>query len=141
METHYIQKAIYALPYPMYSRLCLVLLNKWSSSRLQTGLHSATGKREAGKEADTVHQLVDALESRRRSVWLQERERGCVVPPPGEARREAGRENHVWTSHWAWRRGPGGAWQSWHTASLRMETEPPGLAGFSKVTASAFRAR
>lgn len=34
----------------------------------------------------------------------------------------------------------GGARQSWCTASLRMEMEPPGLAGFSKVTASAFRA-
>lgn len=101
-------------------------------------MDSATGKSEGGKEADAVHRLLDALESRRRSVWPEGKERGCFVPPP--LGRLVGRETHVWTRHWAWRWGAGGGRQARHAATLQMATEPPGWAGFSKVTASAFRA-
>lgn len=125
-------------PYSVYSRLCLVLSNKWPSSRLGTGLNSAAGKREGGKEADTTRvTLVGLLESRSGVCGWEEREPACFSSPPPEAQRQewhmhepVGMTEELW-----WRKAIVA-----HESCANRKRKPPGLAGFSKVTASEFRA-
>lgn len=83
-ETVKYRRLYMCCPYSIYSRLGLVLLNKWSSSRWETVLDSAAGEMEEGKEADCSRYTGRFAGQ---PGW-EEKEPACFSPPLREANRQ-----------------------------------------------------